>query len=853
MKRSIMKKNNRKKLSKRILAIMLGLVVLISGFGATKGFALDENPLDSNTPSDIEEPVTTPEENEPSEAVQEDAPEATSEEATSEEVTEDQVNETMNMAPASAFMEIQAASTTVDDLKTQIESATSDLTINLDPGVYEFTSQIKTTQGIKITLNGAADGTTEFKMATSVTGAPRFIRAESGTLELNNITVTGTKGVNGGISARNVSVTNTTFVDNYTTDGVNGGGAIRVTGGTLNIEGSTFTGNSVAPTSDGGAVSAENSGNVTINNSVFDKNERIGNQNQYGGALSIKNPGVAGTVISITNSAFTNNKNDATGNMTRGGAIQIFDQAAKLKSATIDNVLFKNNTVVQNNGGALAFMAIQGSTTTTVSNSTFIGNTAGKYGGAIYYEASTGTGNKIINSTFVGNQAKYILGTGGNSVGAYGSKVTIDSSTLINNAPGTQGTGSVVTVKDSILSDITAPTASGTIVYTGTNLAKFSGADPAVTAASVFTAYTATTLEKVSDYNYVAPLIVDGPAYEKVDSTTRTLATAQNGLARKTPLSDIGAYEAPEYYTVSFEPNNSGTIADQRIETGGLATEPTEPTNGVKVFAGWYTDDVTFANQWDFNTNTVTSDVTLYAKWDDPKMYHITYDSNGVTRGVVPADSTNYLTGENATILDPGSLEKTGYTFVEWNTNQDGTGIALKAGDAYTVTEDTTLYAQWKVNTYNIHFDANGGTGTMNDEPYTYGESKPLDKDTYVRDGYTFIGWSTTATGSVEYTDEANYTFDGLSDITLYAQWEKNITPDPVDPVDPVKPTQVAKGESAVAKPVATSAQTGDNTNLTLYIILGAVALVGLLILGIKKSKSKKEDKEEKKEDSDSL
>ena len=58
---------------------------------------------------------------------------------------------------------------------------------------------------------------------------------------------------------------------------------------------------------------------------------------------------------------------------------------------------------------------------------------------------------------------------------------------------------------------------------------------------------------------------------------------------------------------------------------------------------GWFTDDGTFANAWDFTTNTVTDNVTLHAKWTCDTNYHeaqdgqscvidqrtVTFNSNG--------------------------------------------------------------------------------------------------------------------------------------------------------------------------------------------------------------------------------
>jgi len=69
-------------------------------------------------------------------------------------------------------------------------------------------------------------------------------------------------------------------------------------------------------------------------------------------------------------------------------------------------------------------------------------------------------------------------------------------------------------------------------------------------------------------------------------------------------------------WTVTYDSNGGSAVASEEdIEDDGLATEPTDPTRLNYTFAGWFTDDDTFANEWDFTTDTVTEDTTLYAKW----------------------------------------------------------------------------------------------------------------------------------------------------------------------------------------------------------------------------------------------
>ena len=56
-------------------------------------------------------------------------------------------------------------------------------------------------------------------------------------------------------------------------------------------------------------------------------------------------------------------------------------------------------------------------------------------------------------------------------------------------------------------------------------------------------------------------------------------------------------------------------IAPQTVDYGSLATKPTDPERENFEFGGWFTDNGTFANQWDFENDVVTQDTTLYAKW----------------------------------------------------------------------------------------------------------------------------------------------------------------------------------------------------------------------------------------------
>jgi len=67
-------------------------------------------------------------------------------------------------------------------------------------------------------------------------------------------------------------------------------------------------------------------------------------------------------------------------------------------------------------------------------------------------------------------------------------------------------------------------------------------------------------------------------------------------------------------YTVTFNSQGGSAVDPQVVEEGELATEPTDPTRAGYTFAGWYKESGC-TNAWDFDTDIVISDVTLFAKW----------------------------------------------------------------------------------------------------------------------------------------------------------------------------------------------------------------------------------------------
>ena len=116
--------------------------------------------------------------------------------------------------------------------------------------------------------------------------------------------------------------------------------------------------------------------------------------------------------------------------------------------------------------------------------------------------------------------------------------------------------------------------------------------------------------------------------------------------------------------------------------------------------------------------------VTATFKAATPAAYTVTYDANGATGGTVPTDSTSYDANASVTVLgNTGNLVKTDYTFAGWNTAADGTGTDYAAGDTFTITADTTLYAKWTANTITVTFSTSTDGKTINKDGVTCNNS----------------------------------------------------------------------------------------------------------------------------------
>ncbi|NLD95231.1 MAG: hypothetical protein GX639_21485 [Fibrobacter sp.] len=159
-------------------------------------------------------------------------------------------------------------------------------------------------------------------------------------------------------------------------------------------------------------------------------------------------------------------------------------------------------------------------------------------------------------------------------------------------------------------------------------------------------------------------------------------------------------------------------------------------------------------------------------------LFGVTYDVNG-GRGTAPIDNNTYAKGETVVIKSGVGLTKTNYSFSGWTRSGVTNSRVYSANDTLVIgAGNIILDVKWTLNIHTVSFDKNDAlaSGTMSNQTIAEGSAATLIPNTFVKPGWDFAGWATTASGSVEYKDQVGFDM-GSSDVTLYAKWTpKNFT-----------------------------------------------------------------------------
>lgn len=280
------------------------------------------------------------------------------------------------------------------------------------------------------------------------------------------------------------------------------------------------------------------------------------------------------------------------------------------------------------------------------------------------------------------------------------------------------------------------------------------------------TAYVKNNFTLKTDYDWAMsyePLPSDPPSYVNQDSPEEVKAQYANRLYSFQPLNS---------YTVTFDSQGGSAVDAQAVVSGGKVTKPSNPTRTGYTFGGWY-KEAACTTAWDFDTDTVTAAVTLYAKWTAlPKKYSITFDLNYSGASVLPPVETN-TDGKLDTLPTPTVY--TDHTFLGWYPSKTG-GIKITLDIKFT--KDTTVYALWEETgsttptTHTVKFYLDKDDTTKVHVAKETKADRTIDwPDAPKREGYTFEGWADAAGQSYETGAEF------FADTSLYAQWKKDDAP----------------------------------------------------------------------------
>ncbi|MCL2844431.1 MAG: InlB B-repeat-containing protein [Chitinivibrionia bacterium] len=140
-----------------------------------------------------------------------------------------------------------------------------------------------------------------------------------------------------------------------------------------------------------------------------------------------------------------------------------------------------------------------------------------------------------------------------------------------------------------------------------------------------------------------------------------------------------------ETFTVSFNSNGGSAVSSVvNIANGATISAPVAPTRDGHVFGGWY-KDAELANAWDFETDVVEGNTTLFARW--LTAHTITFNSNGGSA----VSSVSALTG--TTIDKPTDPTRVGFAFMGWY--REAAFTNAWNFETNVVAANTTLFARW--------------------------------------------------------------------------------------------------------------------------------------------------------------
>ena len=234
-------------------------------------------------------------------------------------------------------------------------------------------------------------------------------------------------------------------------------------------------------------------------------------------------------------------------------------------------------------------------------------------------------------------------------------------------------------------------------------------------------------------------------------------------------------------YTINYQTTyGSLNRTSQSVAYGSKGScTLTMPSNNAQytyTFQGWYTaangGGTKVGSSLTLETPSVTGAATYYAYVTRAvNRYTFTFNANG---GSTPSSSSitkdyNEAIGTLPTCSRAADNTYT-YAFAGWFDTAAATG-GTQLTTTTKVTSNKTWYARWTATykNYTVTWNGNGGTPSKSSSSFHYNDALGT-LPTATRTGYTFKGWSTSASGSVNVSTTTKVT----GNVTYYAVWQIN-------------------------------------------------------------------------------
>ena len=218
---------------------------------------------------------------------------------------------------------------------------------------------------------------------------------------------------------------------------------------------------------------------------------------------------------------------------------------------------------------------------------------------------------------------------------------------------------------------------------------------------------------------------------------------------------DVGASVSSVVISpVLSDANAAVTVNGISATSGNIATQG-GGFSAVNLVSGLNLITVEVTAQDQITTSTYVISITGGAS--------VTYEANGGTGAMATQSASSSMN------LTANAFTRAGYTFDGWNTLANGSGVSYANSASYSFTSSMTLYAQWTADSLTVTYDSQEGSTASGGSSSTTTGGTLASLPTTSREGYTFGGWFTAASGGSQITTSSPH--GQTADFTLHAQW----------------------------------------------------------------------------------